>query len=277
MLDATINGNFDTLQLLIERGISCSGMIDDSGLTLIHVAAAYGRLECLSLLMRQGYDAHAITNDGWSAIDTACSDDDIEALVRDGVQRSAWSERHAVAKMLLQHGVSYDNSTYHNDHQNAAMLAQCIDRRRDQTQQQQKLLSAHAASTYTMDDTNSDIRLADSTVKVQLINADTGASSPTVYSVDTTLLQQLHAVATEQTASTSILLNMIAPTAGWCTSTATATTTCYDKSTANYGTRTSNASIKLISYNGECAHMDLYCATLTRVRSSCACTYAEVV
>jgi ankyrin repeat protein len=89
MLNATSGGNVDTLILLIERGISCSGVIDDCGLTLIHAAAAYGRLECLGLLMRQGYDAHVISSGGLSAVDIACTDDDVELLVREGVKRPA--------------------------------------------------------------------------------------------------------------------------------------------------------------------------------------------
>jgi ankyrin repeat protein len=256
MLNATISGNCDTLALLIERGISCSGVIDDSELTLIHAAAAFGRLECLGLLMRQGYDAHAISSEGLSAVNIACTDNDVEVLVRDSVKRPAWSERQATAKMLLQHGVSCNSSSNSNDDHAAAILAQYVDWLREQTTQQHKLLQAHVAGTYTMNDMNNDIESANHVVKLQLLNADTGVKSAAVYTVNITVLQKLHAILV-QTVSTSILSNMLLPAEQWATTYAAMNTDNVD----NCDMIASDLSATtMISYNGECTTVISYYA-----------------
>jgi ankyrin repeat protein len=254
MLNATIDGNCDTLALLIERGISCNGVIDDSGLTLIHAAAAYGRLECLGVLIRQGCDAHVISSDGLSAVDIACTDNDVEVLARDSVKRPAWSKRQATAKMLLQHGVSCNSSSNLNDDHAAAILAQYVDTLREQITHQQQLLQAHVAGSYTMNNFNNDIASASNVVRIQLINADTGVESSTVYKVNITVLQKLHA-ALQQTVSTGILSNMLLPAGRWITTSATMNSdnvdSC-DMTTPDASTTT------LISYNGKCAYILSY-------------------
>jgi Ankyrin repeats (many copies) len=256
MLNATIGGNCDTLTLLIERGISCSGVIDDSGLTLIHAAAAYGRLECLSLLMREGCDAHVTSSAGLSAVDTACTDDNVEVLVRDSVKRPVWCERQATAKMLLQHGVSCHSSSKSHDDNCALMLAQYVDRLREQLTHQQQLLQAHVAGSYTMNNMNNDIASANNVVKLQLVNAGTGVKSSTVFTVNITLLQKLHA-ALEQTVSTSILSNMLLPAGRWITTSATINTDNVDSCDM---TTSDVSATTMISYNGECTTIISYYA-----------------
>jgi ankyrin repeat protein len=120
MLNATISGNTDTLALLIERGISCSGVICDSnGYTLLHAAAAYGSLECAGVLLREGYDATVVTNDGVSAVDIVFAENLPVVLQREGVTRPAWCDRQATALMLLKYGVGYDASS-------AAKMQHCL-------------------------------------------------------------------------------------------------------------------------------------------------------
>jgi hypothetical protein len=153
--------------------------------------------------------------------------------------------------MLLQHGVSYNSSNNTCADHGTAMLAQYVDWLREQTTQRQKLLQAHVAGIYTMNDMNSDITSANKAAKLQLINADTGITSSSVYTVDTTLLHKLHA-ATEQPVSTGVLLNMLLPTKAWATTSAVSET----RNTTNCDMTTSDASpTTLISYNGECTYI----------------------
>jgi ankyrin repeat protein len=60
LLYAIIGGSVDTVQLLLARGAVCTNTpIDSSGYTLLHAAAAWGRRDCTTLLLRSGLFATA--------------------------------------------------------------------------------------------------------------------------------------------------------------------------------------------------------------------------
>jgi ankyrin repeat protein len=229
MLNATISGNTDTLTLLIERGISCSGVISDSdGYTLLHAAAAYGRLECAGALMRQGYDATTLTTAGVSAVDAAFADDIPAVLQRDKVPRPAWCDRQATALMLLKHGVSYDASSVAMHKDAALLIKQYLDELKSDLAHLQNVLKVHVANTQsTSADTTtvveteqlSESHSTASAVRVQLFHRVSGAKSTTVYSLDTALLAKLEAAVTSSSVNT--ILNMLVPADSWGTTTGT--------------------------------------------------------
>jgi ankyrin repeat protein len=109
MLDAAIAGAVDTMVLLSECGASYTTTATAvAGNTLLHAAAAYGRLECVTALLQHGCDATALNNEGLSTVDVVLADDVPLALQRDGVQGADWSNERATAMLLLQRGASYE-------------------------------------------------------------------------------------------------------------------------------------------------------------------------
>jgi ankyrin repeat protein len=59
LLCATAAGHADILTALLEHGCDPSGTVDAAGHTLLHVAAAWGKADCLGLLLQQGLSLHA--------------------------------------------------------------------------------------------------------------------------------------------------------------------------------------------------------------------------
>jgi ankyrin repeat protein len=155
MLNTTISGNIDTLTLLKKRGISCSNVADDnSGYTLLHAAAAYGRLECAGMLLRYGYTAVALANNGDSAVDVAFAVEVPTAFKGDNVVKAEWSEHAATVLMLLKHGCGYNAYKIKDNDECAAVIKQYYDELRGASVKQQQLLQLHAASTNTVNDAN---------------------------------------------------------------------------------------------------------------------------
>eukprot|EP00953_Heterococcus_sp_UTEX-ZZ885_P000367 730-Heterococcus_DN1.PRE.3 len=240
MLNATINGNTDTLTLLLKRGISCSNVIDDdSGYTLLHAAATYGRLEGAGMLIRHGYAATTLSVDGVSAVDVAFAVELPKALAREGIAAESWAACKPTALLLLQNGCDYDLSKVVDNEMYAALITQYLNELREHTTRQQEILQVYTVNTYTISSANtneynnsSQSEDVDSTLQIQSVHADSGLISAQVYTLDTTLLAKLHVVTARQ--SSSILLNMLVPTYGWGIS----------------NVNSSNTDIKLISYDG---------------------------
>jgi ankyrin repeat protein len=235
MLNATISGNFDTLTLLKERGVSCNNVIDNaSGYTLLHAAAAYGRHECAGMLMRHGYTAVALATNRESAVDVALASRLPNVLKRDNITRPEWPARAATVLMLLKSGCDYDVSSIKDNDEYAAVVKQYYDELREASVKQQQLLQLHAAGTYSVNDDKSHLEFTNTTtVQVQLVNADTKENSSIVYTLDSTLLAKLHALTVDS--NTSILLNMLIPPESWGVT----------------NTNTSDTIVRTLSYDGK--------------------------
>jgi Ankyrin repeats (many copies) len=242
MLNVVIAGNTDTLALLLERGINCSNVIDDdSGYTLLHAAAAYGRLECAGMLIRHGFDATTLSTDGVSAVDIAFALDIPALFRRDDLEIEPWESCKATALLLLQNGCGYDVNKIASDNAvYAALITEHLDELRQRTTRQQQILQVYTTSAYSINSSNtseydnsSHLANGNSTLQIQLLHADSGVMSSKVYTLDTTLLAKLHAATARQ--SSSILLNMLVPTYCWGIS----------------NVNSSNTDMKLKSYDGE--------------------------
>eukprot|EP00953_Heterococcus_sp_UTEX-ZZ885_P025369 13788-Heterococcus_DN1.PRE.2 len=194
MLNATIAGKVDTMTVLCARDVSYSTAIDDAAAsTLMHAAAAYGRLECVSLVLQHGCDANALSSDGVSALDMALA-----------------TELPASLKLLQQ---SYCCTMVQNA---APVLLECIGQLRGQNAQQHEVLSTHAKGLCSAaKETGMQPSSADAVctaVRVQSVDSTTGAKSKRVYTLDTALLSKLHAVTAP--GSAGVLLSMLAPLDG---------------------------------------------------------------
>jgi ankyrin repeat protein len=149
MLNATIAGQHELVTAFITRGIDCKVMIDDSGYTLLHAAAAYGRQECLDTLLQHGCDVKALTTDGVSVLDVAFGHELPAVFKRDGVKRPEWcdrlftfrnvenssrivwspelSKREATALILLKLDVDYDATKIVAGDSCAALIKRYLD------------------------------------------------------------------------------------------------------------------------------------------------------
>jgi hypothetical protein len=207
---------------------------DSNGYTLLHAAAAYGRHECAGMLMRHGYTAAALANDGDSAVDTAFASILPDVLKRDNVTRPEWSERAATVLMLLNNGCDYNVSKIIHNDECVAVVKQYYDELRYDSMKQQQLLQQHAIDTYSFNGDTSGIDSADaSTVQVQLVSAVTKEQCSTAYILNSTLLARLHALIADS--DSSILLKLLVPPESW--------------SVTN--TNTSHTIVRILSYDGK--------------------------
>lgn len=72
----------DTAEHLLLRGADISHRCQsDDGCTVLHTAAAYGRLHCIRLLLRYGADPHARNDDGQTPYDTAIDRQESDAAI----------------------------------------------------------------------------------------------------------------------------------------------------------------------------------------------------
>jgi ankyrin repeat protein len=77
--------HLDTVEHLLLRGADIAHRCASAGgCTVLHIAAAYGRLECIRLLLRYGADPQARRDDGQTPYDTAidCDESEAAALLR---------------------------------------------------------------------------------------------------------------------------------------------------------------------------------------------------
>jgi Ankyrin repeats (3 copies)/Ankyrin repeats (many copies) len=259
MLNAAIAGAVDTLALLSERGASYTASATaTAGNTLLHAAAAYGRLECVTALLQHGCDATALNNAGYSTVDMALADELPDELLRDDIQRAGWSGERACAMLLLQRGSSYNAAALSDSDGCSELLREYVTQLREQTAQQQQVLQANAnsavnttvtsnssgtasSSAIEQGDTAVAAAVVSSAMKVQLMNATTGEKSKRVYTLDAALLSRLRAQAAASSAN-NVLLSMLVPKEGW-------------------GTANGSVSdeIKLLSHDGKCHDVQLAC------------------
>jgi Ankyrin repeats (many copies) len=270
----TFAGNHELLSVLIELTAGPVSSINYcNGCTLLHVAAAYGRLECAGLLIRQGCDTNAVTDDGQSVLDVAFANELLPHYDDIDLTRPVWAAREATAMMLLKLGVEYDASKVVADSACAVLIKQYIDAVRAQAAQQQLLLLQHldvhtdaiattttaAAATSAAGGSSANITTSTSnatvssqkqsegyTVRVQLVHAEAGEKSKHVYTVHATLLAKLQSTTSTAADTTSadttpnVLLNMLAPAGQW--------SQLDDSSTA-----TAASAIKFLTYDGKCS------------------------
>ena len=74
-----------TVELLLLRGADIHHRCkSDGGCTVLHTAAAYGRIDCIRLLLSYGADPKTPTDDGQTPYDTAieCEEPDAAALLQ---------------------------------------------------------------------------------------------------------------------------------------------------------------------------------------------------
>jgi Ankyrin repeats (many copies) len=234
MLNAAIAGNPDTMTVLCARGVSYSVAIDDAGAsTLLHAAAAYGRLECVSLLLQHGCDVEALSSDDVSALDMVLTTELPATLKRTRIKRPAWSDRKATAALLLHHGADYAAYNVVSSEQCTELLQEYIGELREQNAQLHSVLSTHVRGLCSAAEVV-DAQLS-TTIRVQLVDAATGDKSKRVYTLDTALLTKLH----EATApsSASVLLSMLSPVEG----------------AVSVDAHTDADDIKLLTYDGKLA------------------------
>jgi Ankyrin repeats (3 copies) len=227
MLNAAIAGAVGTMALLSEHGASYTATATDAaaaGNTLLHAAAAYGRLDCVTALLQHGCDATALNNEGLSTVDVTLADDMPEELWRDGIKRAGWSGERATGMLLLQRGASYDATAISDSDERKDLLHEYVTQLRQQTAQQQQLLQANASSAVTVASSSSTSSTTEqggttaaarsSAMKVQLISATTGEKSKRVYTLDAALLSRLR-VQAAQSNGNNVLLSMLVPKEGW--------------------------------------------------------------
>jgi Ankyrin repeats (many copies) len=215
-------------------------VIDDaSGYTLLHAAAAYGRLECAGLLIRHGCDVSTQSTGGASAVDIAFELEVPAVFERDGIAIESWESCKATALLLLQHGCGYNANDTSDNAVFAAVIAQYLDELRERTTKQQEILQVYTANTYSTTSTAASERyhcaqsVDDTTLQIQLVHADTGVISSNIYTIKMKLLSKVHAATARQSAS--ILLNMLVPPESW----------------GVRSTNTSPTDARLISYDGK--------------------------
>lgn len=77
--------HLDTVEHLLLRGADIHHRcISDGGSTVLHTAAAYGRVDCIRLLLLYGADTKTTNDDGQTPYDTAieCAEPDAAALLQ---------------------------------------------------------------------------------------------------------------------------------------------------------------------------------------------------
>jgi Ankyrin repeats (many copies) len=257
--------------LLLERGVSCSGVLDsETQMTALHIAATCAAVECVALLLRQGLDPNVRTAKGQTPLDMINYGGSASPASAQLPARTASTseQQRDTALLLLQHGAvlsSRARPATDIDGTYAEAQQLYIEWPRQGQAARDATLSVHVQRTHSTaanDDatsttataTNSHVitaaAAAAAVVRVQLVNADTGKRGRRVYTIDTAELAQLHAPKGE--AGVSILSSLLVPPPGWA-DTATA-------SSGISGTAAADA-VKLLSYNGEC--IACYCCALT--------------
>eukprot|EP00953_Heterococcus_sp_UTEX-ZZ885_P010941 6350-Heterococcus_DN1.PRE.3 len=117
-----------------------SGTTAGSDYTLLHAAAAWGRLQCVGILLRYGLDASGLSATGKTPAALAASGSDRlpEQLRREGFERPARSKRQKVVLLLLRSGAAVETDMMCYDCYSKA-VQQCM-----QEQQQQLVAQAQA-------------------------------------------------------------------------------------------------------------------------------------
>jgi ankyrin repeat protein len=212
-----------------------SGTTAEGEYTLLHAAAAWGRLQCVGILLRHRVSASGLTGAGKSpAALAAAGIDEVPAqLQREGVKRPAGAERQKVVLLLLRSGAAVETDLMCYDCYSGA-VQQRIQELEQQLAAQTEAVTLLAVNAYRSDgvaitasstnnssDTEQQQRRADTAdvtakqhiARVQLMHATTGERAHTVYTIDTKLLAALHTLRGET--GVSVLANMLVAPSSW--------------------------------------------------------------
>jgi hypothetical protein len=203
--------------------------------TLLHAAAAWGRLQCVGMLLRHGLDAAAVAATGESAAALAAAGNVPRRLQREGLMRPAAPVREQVVLLLLRSGAAVETDLMHISIFKRA-VQQFVQELQQQLVAQVQAVTVLANSAYrgcsdgaaSANNASSSAAAATTaidatatakqhTVRVQLVHASTGHRA---YTIPTTLLVALHIQRGEIGAS--VLANMLVAAPGWSSTAATA-------------------------------------------------------
>jgi Ankyrin repeats (3 copies) len=221
LLCAVAAGHADILTALLEHGCDPSGPVDTANHTLLHVAAAWGRADCLGLLLQQGLSVHAKSDSGSTPLDMIASIEVPESLHPEPLEsgKRYIEGMENVGLLLMQHGAALNEELSDIVGYYKTIVEKYVQWLRQQVATRDTTLSAHcssarsAAMSHISDQHCTDTALAVTTVRVQLVHADTGERGSYVYTLDTAVLAQLHTACGET--SVSVLSTLVAPPQGW--------------------------------------------------------------
>jgi Ankyrin repeats (many copies) len=184
---AIIGGSIETVQLLLARGAVCTDTpINSSGYTLLHAAAAWGRRDCSTLLLRNGLLATASSVNGRTPIDLTTLDVPQlpAALLPSNLSCTIVrcdADIEAVMLLLLQCGAAVDAAMMYSNSKYAAAVKQYTDGVRRERDAFKTTLDIRASLAHTTGEQHqqqqqqqcSTTAVADAnTVKVQLVHAE---------------------------------------------------------------------------------------------------------
>jgi Ankyrin repeats (many copies) len=206
VMAAVAADNAATLQLLIDYTADAIddsddeallAEYDDSGNTLLHAAAAWGRQQCAMLLLSDdhGYDTGAVNADGHTALDLACAAALPESLRSYNITRADWSVRKQIALLLLEAGAKVDAFMLAGNEHYAEAVTQHMAALTDKLQTRDAALAVHAKCSYNNSVAAAVVVSSHAVKRFRLIDANTGVKSDRVYTYDSALLYKLHRVA----------------------------------------------------------------------------------
>jgi ankyrin repeat protein len=251
-LAAALHGSTECLQLLAERGADLSAR-DQFGHTVLHAAAAWGRLQCVTLLLSYSKDLVADVNATSLKGDTPlmhCIFEDIQDGLgleyEDDTEADAHTENaSACAQLLLDSGASVapdvlprisfadsedrDNSESEPSTAGSLALSKYITALRSAVAAHTGLLTVHteacsvqqscgtahsAVATVVSAAATGEVQ-QHSSITVQLVHAVTGVKAAKLYKLELCTLELLLAVQSSAGQTSSVLLNLLRPPAGW--------------------------------------------------------------
>jgi hypothetical protein len=208
------------VQFLLARGAVCTSTpIDSSGYTLLHAAAAWGRRDCTALLLRNGLLATASSVSGKTPIDlTVVKVPQLPpALLPSDLSCTIVRCDDDVQLLLLQCGAPVDAALMRRNDMYAAAVEQRIEQVTRELQAANATLDIRASLAYTSNEQHQQqqqhcvttVATDATTVKVQLVHAETRVRGQRVYTVNTDQLSQLYTARGEQ--GLNVLLSMLVP------------------------------------------------------------------
>jgi hypothetical protein len=228
--------------------------INSSGYTLLHAAAAWGRRDCTTLLLRNGLLATASSVNGKTPIDLTIVDVPLlpAALLPSDLSCTIVrcdDDIQAVMLLLLQCGAPVDAAMMCSNSKYAAAVKQRIHQVTRERNAFKTTPDIRASLSYTSVEQQqllcgTTAAVDATTVKVQLVHAETHVRGHRVYTVNTDELPQLYTARGEQ--GINKLLSMLVPPESFRGATATTTNT-----TSTTSTQAANDSIKELHYNGK--------------------------
>jgi Ankyrin repeats (3 copies) len=209
-------------------------IVTAGGYTALHAAAAWGRLQCVGMLLRYGYAAGALCITGASPAALAAASSVPAQLRREGLVRSVEADRQAVVLLLLRSGCPiqmYSGAVQQFVRELQQQLVMQVQAVRVLANSaycgsgddavSASSASSSAVATAANANANATAAARQHIVRVQLVHASTGQRAHQVYTIDTTLLAALHTQRGET--GVSVLANMLVAPSGWGAAATTAT------------------------------------------------------